>query len=166
MKKIAIGCDHTVLSVKQRLIEKLEQEGYDVIDYGTYSNERTHYPIYGQKVALSVVNEQADLGIVICGTGVGITNATNKVKGARCCLVRDVKTAKRAREDFDSNILGIGGRILGIGIIEQIVDEFLSTKFEEKNNEIKEYLNSLIEEKKEVSFDKEIKLWNEGYYHD
>ncbi len=166
MKKIAIGCDHTVVNVKQRLVEKLEQEGYDVIDYGTYSNERTHYPIYGQKVALSVVNEQADLGIVICGTGVGITNATNKVKGARCSLVRDIKTAKRVREAFDSNILGIGGRILGIGIIEQIVDEFLNTKFEEKNKPIKEYLDNLIEEKKEVSFDKEIKLWNEGYYHD
>lgn len=169
---ISVGCDHIVTEVKDSVVEYLKSKGYEVIDNGTYDKVRTHYPIYGKKTAEKVVNGEADLGIVICGTGVGITNSAAKIKGARVALVRDVETARYSKENLDINILGFGGRITGLGLIENIIDVFLETKFNptEENRVMVEKLNNMIEKDyangDEHYFDEFIDKWDRGEYHD
>ena len=169
---ISVGCDHIVTEVKDSVVEYLKSKGYEVIDNGTYDKVRTHYPIYGKKTAEKVVNGEADLGIVICGTGVGITNSAAKIKGARVALVRDVETARYSKENLDINILGFGGRITGLGLIENIIDVFLETKFNptEENIAMVEKLNNMIEKdyanNDEHYFDEFIDKWDRGEYHD
>ncbi|MDU5105114.1 galactose-6-phosphate isomerase subunit LacB [Clostridium sp.] len=169
---ISVGCDHIVTEVKDSVVEYLKSKGYEVIDNGTYDKERTHYPIYGKKTAEKVVNGEADLGIVICGTGVGITNAATKIKGARVALVRDIETARYSKENLDINILGFGGRITGLGLMENIIDVFLETKFNptEENIAMVEKLNNMIEKDyangDEHYFDEFMDKWDRGEYHD
>lgn len=169
---ISVGCDHIVTEVKDSVVEYLKSRGYEVIDNGTYDKERTHYPIYGKKTAEKVVNGEADLGIVICGTGVGITNAATKIKGARVALVRDIETARYSKENLDINILGFGGRITGLGLMENIIDVFLETKFNptEENIAMVEKLNNMIEKDyangDEHYFDEFMDKWDRGEYHD
>ncbi|MCP1222788.1 galactose-6-phosphate isomerase subunit LacB [Sebaldella sp. S0638] len=170
--KISIGCDHIVTDIKNEMVKYLEEKGHEVFDEGTYDNERTHYPIYGRKVGLRVLKKEADFGIVICGTGVGISNAASKVPGIRLSLVRDVLAAKMARKKYDANVLGLGGRITGIGLIQNIMDEFLGTEYEknEENENLINKINNLKIEneeiKKEDFFDEFIEKWNQGCYHD
>ena len=169
---ISVGCDHIVTEVKDSVVEYLESKGHEVIDNGTYDKVRTHYPIYGKKTAEKVVNGEADLGIVICGTGVGITNSSAKIKGARVALVRDVETARYSKENLDINILGFGGRITGLGLMENIIDVFLETKFNptEENIAMVEKLNNMIEKDyangDEHYFDEFMDKWDRGEYHD
>ncbi|MFU7516645.1 galactose-6-phosphate isomerase subunit LacB [Clostridium sp. HCS.1] len=169
---ISVGCDHIVTEVKDSVVEYLKSKGYEVIDNGTYDKERTHYPIYGKKTAEKVVNGEADLGIVICGTGVGITNAATKIKGARVALVRDIETARYSKENLNINILGFGGRITGLGLMENIIDVFLETKFNptEENIAMVEKLNNMIEKDyangDEHYFDEFMDKWDRGEYHD
>ena len=162
---ISVGCDHIVTEVKDSVVEYLESKGHEVIDNGTYDKVRTHYPIYGKKTAEKVVNGEADLGIVICGTGVGITNSSAKIKGARVALVRDVETARYSKENLDINILGFGGRITGLGLMENIIDVFLETKFNPTEENIamieKDYANG-----DEHYFDEFMDKWDRGEYHD
>lgn len=169
---ISVGCDHIVTEVKNDVVKYLKSKGHEVIDNGTHDKTRTHYPIYGKKAAEKVVNGEADLGIVICGTGVGITNSAAKIKGARVALVRDIETARYSKENLDANILGLGGRITGIGLMENIIDVFLETEFipTEENIAMVEKLNNMIEEDHangdEHYFDEFIDKWNRGEYHD
>lgn len=169
---ISVGCDHIVTEVKDSVVEYLKLKGHEVIDNGTYDKERTHYPIYGKKTAEKVVNGEADLGIVICGTGVGITNSAAKIKGARVALVRDIETARYSKENLDINILGFGGRITGIGLMENIIDVFFETKFNptEENKGTVEKLNNMIEKDyangDEHYFDEFNEKWERGEYHD
>lgn len=165
--KIAIGNDHIVTDIKEKLKAYLEKQGHEVIDFGTYDFERTHYPIYGRKVGLAVVSGQCDIGIVMCGTGVGITNAANKVKGVRCVLAGDVETARAARAQLDANVLGMGGRVLGMGAIEDITDTFLTTPYNGENKAVIEQLNNRSSfDDDEHFFDEFLEKWERGEYHD
>lgn len=170
--KIAVGCDHIVTDIKDRVVKYLSSKGYEVFDKGTYDFERTHYPIYGKKVGEAISNKEADLGVCICGTGVGITNSVNKVKGVRAVLVKDISTAVDARKKYDANVIGFGGKIAGELLIYDILDTFINTKYEktEENEKIIEELNNLLEnnegQEREDFFDEFINKWNEGGYVD
>ncbi|MGL4106966.1 galactose-6-phosphate isomerase subunit LacB [Clostridium sp. LP20] len=169
---ISVGCDHIVTGIKNNVVEYLKSKGHEVIDNGTYDDVRTHYPIYGKATAEKVVNGEADLGIVICGTGVGITNSAAKIKGARVALVRDIETARYSKEELNINILGIGGRITGLGLIENIIDVFLETEYKatEENKKLIEKMDNIIEKDyangDEHFFDEFNEKWDRGEYQD
>jgi len=128
--KIAIGNDHTALEMKCEIKKHLEERGYEVLDLGTNSPESCDYPIYGEKVGRAVVSGEADLGIAICGTGVGISLAANKVKGVRACVCSEPYTAKLSRMHNDSNVLAFGARVIGVELAKMITDAWLDAKFE------------------------------------
>ncbi len=165
--KIAIGCDHIVTPIKDQVVKFLTKKGHKVIDCGTYDLVRSHYPIYGFEVARQVVSKKADLGVCICGTGVGISNSASKTKGARVCLTRDVACAVAARKLYNANIIAMGGRISGQGLIEEIVNAFITTKYDGKSNKniIKTINNVIVKDNYDIhQFDKEIDVWHRGGY--
>lgn len=167
--KIAIGCDHIVTDVKNRLTLHLRELGHEVYDCGTFDFERTHYPIFGKKVAELVAKNAVDLGVVMCGTGVGITNSANKVKGARVALVGDVIAAKYAKESLDANIIGVGARVIGFGSITEIVETFISTEFDQSEENIKNVsrINNIDSSaSKDNLFDDLLAKWDQGGYTD
>ena len=127
--KIAMGNDHSAIELKNIIKEFVESKGYEVIDLGTNSTESCDYPVYGEKVGRAVASGEADLGIAICGTGVGISLAANKVKGIRAALCTDCFCAEATRLHNDANILAMGGRVVGPGLALKIVDTFLDTPF-------------------------------------
>lgn len=127
--KIAIGNDHAAVEMKNEISEYLREKGYEVINYGTDSNESCHYPIYGEKVGVAVTSGEADLGILICGTGVGISLAANKVEGVRAVVCSEPYTAKLSRQHNNTNILAFGARVIGIEMAKMIVDEWLGAEF-------------------------------------
>lgn len=128
--KIAVGNDHTALEMKREIAGHLEKKGYDVIDLGTNETASCDYPAYGEKVALAVVNGDADLGVAICGTGVGISLAANKVRGIRAVVCSEPYSAKLSREHNDSNVLCFGARVVGTEMAKMIVDSWLDASFE------------------------------------
>jgi ribose 5-phosphate isomerase B len=130
MTRVAFGSDHAGYELKQHLISRLEQAGYDIIDHGTNSTESVDYPQFCAAAARSVVGGDADFGIVVGGSGQGEQLAANKVRGARAALCNCLYTARLAREHNDANVLSIGARVVGEGLAEEIVDLFLSTPFE------------------------------------
>lgn len=167
--KIAIGCDHIVTPIKDQVVKFLTKQGHTVIDCGTYDLVRTHYAIYGFEVARQVTSKKADLGICICGTGVGISNSACKTKGARVCLTRDVACAVAARKYYDANIIAMGGRISGQGLIEEIVNAFINTKYDgQSNKELIHIIDSVIQnDNYDIhQFDQEIADWENGVYTD
>lgn len=128
--KIAMGNDHTAVEMKLAIQEFLEKKGYEVIDLGTNTTESCDYPAYGEKVGRAVVAGSADLGIAICGTGVGISLAANKVKGIRACVCSEPYTAKLSRMHNDSNVLAFGSRVIGVEMAKMITEEWLNAKYE------------------------------------
>lgn len=127
--KIAIGCDHGGFRLKEEINGFLESEGITYHDFGTYSTDSVDYPDIAEKVALAVRDGQYDKGILICGTGIGISIAANKIPGIRCALCHDSFSAKATREHNDSNILAMGERVIGVGLALDIVKLWLNTEF-------------------------------------
>ncbi|MEE1199523.1 MAG: ribose 5-phosphate isomerase B [Christensenellales bacterium] len=127
--RIAIGNDHAGVELKRQLVVWLEKHGYEVVNFGTDSPESTDYPVYAEKVAKAVTSGTCDRGILICGTGIGISIAANKLKGVRCALCADTCSAALTRLHNDANILAMGARIIGAALAESIVETFLTTEF-------------------------------------
>lgn len=126
---IALGSDHGGYALKQEIIAHLEKRGLEYKDYGTYSEASCDYPVYGKAVANAVASGECDKGIVICGTGIGISLAANKVPGIRCALLSDCFSAQATREHNDANMMALGARVIGPGLACKIVDTFLDTPF-------------------------------------
>ena len=127
--KIAIASDHGGFEYKKILIPYLEQKGYEVLDLGTNSEESCDYPIYASKVCKEILNNACELGILICGTGIGMSIAANRHKGIRASVVSDVFSAKMTKMHNNSNVLCLGARVLGIGLVKELVDIWLETNY-------------------------------------
>ena len=123
----AIGSDHGGYALKQEIMKHLSERGIAYRDYGTYSEESCDYPDYGEAVGRAVASGECERGIVVCGTGIGISIAANKVRGVRCALCGDCFSAQMAREHNDANVLALGARVLGAGLALKIVDTFLDS---------------------------------------
>ncbi len=128
--KIAIGNDHVALDLKNHIKGYLEEKGYEVVDFGTYTSERTDYPIYAKRVADAIVAKECELGILICGTGVGISIAANKVDGIRAAVCSEPYSAALTRQHNNANIIAFGARVIGTATAEMIVDAFLNAEYE------------------------------------
>lgn len=128
--KIAIGSDHAGFNLKNEIIKHLTEKGIELKDFGTYTKDSCDYPDYAQKVALEVADKNYDLGILVCGTGIGISIAANKVKGIRAAVCSDVFSAHACREHNDANIIALGERVVGTGLAVDIVDAFLNAEFQ------------------------------------
>ena len=127
---IAIGNDHVGFELKEAVIEVLKEHNIEYKDFGAYSSERANYPVYGQKVALAVASGECDRGILLCGTGVGISMAANKVKGIRAVVCSEPYSAKLAKEHNDANILAMGARVVGPELAKMIVENWLTAEFQ------------------------------------
>lgn len=128
--KIGIANDHASVEMKQQVVVYLKEKGYDVVNYGTDSTESCDYPVYGEKIGHAVVSGEVDFGIAICGTGLGISLAANKVHGIRAAVCSEPYTARLSRQHNDANILAFGSRVIGIELAKMIIDEFLGAEFE------------------------------------
>ena len=128
--KLGIGSDHGGFQLKETIREFLAKEGIECVDYGTYSTDSVDYPDYGEKVARAVVAGEVDRAIVICGTGIGISIAANKVDGIRCALCGDTYSAKMSRQHNDANVLALGARVLGEDLALEILRVWLESDFE------------------------------------
>jgi ribose 5-phosphate isomerase B len=128
--KVAIGSDHGGLNLKRLLVDELRNGGVDVIDVGTDSEESVDYPDYAKKVAVPVSRGEVDFGILICGTGIGMSIAANKVHGVRAALAWDILTARLSRRHNDANVLTLGGRVTGPELAKEIVKTFLHEPFD------------------------------------
>ena len=129
MKKIAIGSDHAGFELKEKIVTYLKSQNYDIKDFGTNSKESCDYNDSAKMVAQQVANHTYDRGILICGTGIGMSIQANKIDGVRAALVHDMFSAKATRLHNDSNVLTMGGRILGEDLAKAIVDTWLNTEF-------------------------------------
>jgi len=128
--KIAIGSDHGGFELKEKVVKFLMENKYEILDLGCNSSDSVDYPKYGKLVGEAVVEKKADKGILICGTGIGISIAANKVKGIRAALCTNTTMARLTREHNDANVLAMGGRIVGDVLALEMVEIFLNTEFE------------------------------------
>ena len=128
--KISIGSDHAGYNLKEHIKKYLVQKGYEIIDEGTDTTDSVDYPDFGKAVGERVSSKEVDKGIVICGSGIGISIAANKIQGIRCALVNEPLSAKLSRQHNDANVVAMGGRLIGTQMAEEIVEAFLNTEFE------------------------------------
>lgn len=145
--KIALGCDHGGLNLKNEIVTFLKSEGIEVKDFGTYTEESCDYADIALPVAEAVVNKEYDFGILICGTGIGISIAANKVPGVRAALCSDTFSAHATREHNDANILAMGERVVGRGLALDIVKAFINAKFEGERHQVRIDKIAAIEKK-------------------
>ena len=127
--KIAIGCDHGGIVLKQACIEKLNELGFEYIDYGTFGEESVDYPVYAEKVCEAILGGECEKGILLCGTGIGIGIAANKFRGIRCAHVTDAFCAEKAAEHNNANVISMGGRITRPEDAKEYLGIFLTTEF-------------------------------------
>ena len=127
--KIAIGCDHGALALKNKVAEHLQKKGYEVCDFGTYTLDSCDYPDFAEKAAKAVASGECEKGIVLCTTGIGISIAANKVPGIRCALLHETWSAKMTREHNDTNMMAMGAAVVGELLALEIVDTWLGTDF-------------------------------------
>ena len=128
--KIGFGSDHAGFALKEMLRTHLEEQGYECVDYGTYSEDRVDYPDYGRLVGEKVASGEVDKGVLVCGTGIGISLAANKIKGVRAAVCSESYSAKMTAKHNDANIIAVGARVVGDEVAKLIVDTFLNTEFE------------------------------------
>ena len=146
--KIAIGHDHVALDMKNHIVAYLEAKGYTLVNFGTDTAERADYPLYGKAVAEAVASGECDLGILICGTGIGISLAANKVKGIRAAVCSEAYSAALTRRHNNANIIAFGARVVGVATAETIVDAFLEAEFEGGRHAARVDMITAIEEGK------------------
>lgn len=146
--KIGIGNDHAAVEMKQEVVAYLEEKGYEVVNYGINVVESCNYPEYGERVGRAVVDGEVDLGIVICGTGVGISIAANKVKGVRAVVCSEPYSARLSRQHNNSNVLAFGARVIGIEMAKMIIDEWLNAEFLGGRHQTRVDMITAIEEKR------------------
>ena len=149
--KIAIGNDHVAVGLKKCIMAFLEEKGIEVINVGTDSEERFNYPISGYKVGKMVASGEVDYGILICGTGVGISLAANKIKGIRACVCSEPYTAKLSKMHNNSNILAFGARVVGEDLAKLIVEEWRSAEYEGGRHQTRVDMIAAIEEGKDIT---------------
>lgn len=144
--RIAIGCDHGGLEHKNAIAEHLRERGFEVEDFGIYEQKPIDYPEIALKVAKSVAEKENELGILVCGTGIGMSLAANKVKGIRAAALSEHFSAKYTRLHNNSNILCLGGRVIGVGTALELADIFVDTEFEGGRHQKRIDMISAIEE--------------------
>ena len=127
--KIAIACDHGAVALKNKLISYLEGQGHELRDFGTYEPVSCDYPIYAAAAARAVASGECDRGIVMCTTGIGMSIAANKIKGIRCALLSDLKSAELTRQHNDTNMMALGAGVVDEALAYQLVDTWLTTEF-------------------------------------
>ena len=130
MMKIAVGCDHGGIVLKESVVKTLERLGAEVVDLGCYSTDSVDYPEYGEKVAKEVASGKADAGVIMCGTGIGISIAANKVKGIRAAVVTNTYMAKLTKNHNNANIIALGGRVISPKEAEAIVEAWYTAEYE------------------------------------
>ena len=134
--KIVIGCDHAGYNIKGLVKKHIEEKGYEVIDVGTNSSDSCHYPVYASALCEKILGGEAELGILICGTGIGMSMAANKHKGIRAACCSDVFSARLTREHNDANVLCFGERVVGAGLALDLVDAFLGAEYLNNGNHV------------------------------
>ena len=127
--KIAIGCDHGALDLKNVVVKHLQDKGYEVCDFGTYTKDSCDYPEFAAAAAKAVASGECDKGIVLCTTGIGVSITANKIDGIRCALLSDVWSAKMTRLHNDTNMMAIGAGVVGQNRALEIVDTWIGTEF-------------------------------------
>ena len=146
--KIGIGNDHEAVAMKNEIKAYLEELGHEVVDYGTYTEESCDYPVYGEAVGRAVVAKEVECGVLICGTGVGISIAANKVPGVRAAVCSETTTARLVKEHNNANIIAFGARIVGIEVAKDIVKTYLDAEFQGERHEKRIALIHEIENKR------------------
>lgn len=130
MKKLVLGSDHAGFSLKEKIKDTLTERGYDILDVGTHSTDSCKYPVIAHELCSALQEDKAELGILICGTGVGMSMCANKHKGIRAACVSDTFSARLTRVHNDANVLCFGERVVGYGLAMELVDAFIETEFE------------------------------------
>lgn len=146
--KIGFGSDHAAIELKDALLAHLKEKGYECVDFGAYDpNVKTDYPIQGQKVAEAIIRGEIDKGVLVCGTGIGISLAANKVPGIRAAVCSEPYSARLTVQHNNANIIAMGARVVGVELGKMIVDEFFNASFEGGRHEARVNLITEIEKK-------------------